>query len=147
MIRTRFAPSPTGALHLGGVRTALYCWLYARRHGGEYVLRIEDTDRERSTEAALNTILQGMDWLGLNADQPPIFQSQRTERYRAVLNQLLDAGLAYHCYCTREELQEMREQAMARGAANNTPLPFGPYLAIAGWIALIWGETIPIFNF
>ncbi len=115
MIRTRFAPSPTGALHLGGVRTALYCWLYARRHGGEYVLRIEDTDRERSTEAALNTILQGMDWLGLNADQPPIFQSQRTERYRAVLNQLLDAGLAYHCYCTREELQEMREQAMARG--------------------------------
>jgi glutamyl-tRNA synthetase len=115
MIRTRFAPSPTGALHLGGVRTALYCWLYARRHGGEYVLRIEDTDRERSTEAALNTILQGMDWLGLTADQPPVFQSQRTDRYRTVLNQLMDAGLAYHCYCTREELQEMREQAMTRG--------------------------------
>jgi glutamyl-tRNA synthetase len=115
MVKTRFAPSPTGALHLGGVRTALYCWLYARRHGGQYVLRIEDTDRERSTEASLTTILDGLGWLGLGADEQPIFQSQRTERYREVLNHLLDQGKAYHCYCTRDELTEMREQAMARG--------------------------------
>ena len=115
MVKTRFAPSPTGALHLGGVRTALYCYLYARRHGGEYLLRIEDTDRERSTEASLKTILDGLEWLGLKSDRPLVFQSQRTERYREVLNYLLDEGLAYHCYCSREELQEMREQALARG--------------------------------
>jgi glutamyl-tRNA synthetase len=115
MVKTRFAPSPTGALHLGGVRTALYCYLYARRHGGEYLLRIEDTDRERSTEAALNTILEGLEWLGLTSDAPLVFQSQRTERYQEVLNYLLDEGKAYHCYCTRDALQAMREQAMERG--------------------------------
>lgn len=84
-VRTRFAPSPTGVLHLGSVRTALFCWLYARRHGGQFVLRIEDTDRERSTKANVNAILEGMDWLGLDWDEGPYFQSERYDRYRGLL--------------------------------------------------------------
>lgn len=114
-IRTRFAPSPTGYLHLGSVRTALYAWLYARRHGGEYFLRIEDTDRERSTQAAVDAILNGLDWLGLTADAPPIYQTQRFDRYREVLDRLLAEGNAYRCYCTREEIDQMRAEAQARG--------------------------------
>lgn len=114
-VRTRFAPSPTGMLHIGGVRTALFSWLYARHHQGEFILRIEDTDRQRSTAEAVDVILEGMAWLGLEGDQAPTYQSQRGERYQAVIQQLLDEGLAYHCYCSRDELDSMREAAMARG--------------------------------
>ncbi len=112
-IRTRFAPSPTGLLHIGGVRTALFSWLYARRHGGVFILRIEDTDRERSTEAATQVILDGMQWLGLGHDEGPFYQTRRMDRYREVLAQFIAAGHAYRCYCTREELEEMRNQQLA----------------------------------
>jgi glutamyl-tRNA synthetase len=95
---TRFAPSPTGLLHIGGVRTALFSWLYARHHGGRFILRVEDTDRERSTDEAVRVILDGMRWLDLAADEGPYFQSQRYPRYRAVIAQLLERGAAYHCY-------------------------------------------------
>ena len=101
-IKTRFAPSPTGVLHIGGVRTALFCYLYARRFGGQFVLRIEDTDRERSTEASVNAILDGMAWLGLDADEGPFYQTQRFDRYQAVLDDWLATGKAYHCYCTKD---------------------------------------------
>jgi glutamyl-tRNA synthetase len=111
---TRFAPSPTGMLHLGGVRTALFSWLYARRTGGRFILRIEDTDRERSTDEAVRVILDGMSWLGLGADEGPFFQSQRFDRYREVIGEMLKAGSAYHCYCTKEELDALREQQIAR---------------------------------
>lgn len=113
-VRTRFAPSPTGYLHIGGARTALFCWLYARRHGGRFVLRIEDTDRERSTPEAVQAILDGMAWLGLEADEGPFYQTRRFDRYREVLQKLLADGHAYHCYCTREELDEMRAEQQAR---------------------------------
>jgi len=111
---TRFAPSPTGLLHLGGVRTALFSWLYARRHGGKFILRIEDTDRERSTDEAVRVILDGMQWLGLDADAGPYFQTQRFPRYREVIAQMLAAGSAYRCYCTKQELEEERAQQLAR---------------------------------
>jgi glutamyl-tRNA synthetase len=91
-VRTRFAPSPTGLLHIGGVRTALYCWLYARRHAGTFILRVEDTDRERSTDDAVRVILDGMQWLGLTADEGPYFQTKRMDRYREVIEQLLREG-------------------------------------------------------
>jgi glutamyl-tRNA synthetase len=116
VIRTRFAPSPTGLLHIGGVRTALYSWLYARHHGGKFILRIEDTDRERSTEEAIRVILDGMAWLGLTSDEGPFYQSRRYDRYRDVLQRFLAAGHAYHCYCTREELEHMRAEQLARKA-------------------------------
>ena len=111
-VRTRFAPSPTGYLHIGGARTALFCYLFARQQGGEFVLRIEDTDRARSTEESVQAILDGMEWLGLEYDEGPIFQTHRFDRYREVVNQLIEAGHAYHCYCTPAELDEMREAAM-----------------------------------
>ncbi len=114
VVRTRFAPSPTGYLHIGGARTALFSWLYARHHGGEFVLRIEDTDRERSTEASVQAILDGMAWLGLSHDEGPYFQTQRFDRYREVVQQLLDSGHAYYCYCTHEELERMRAEQIAR---------------------------------
>lgn len=114
-VRTRFAPSPTGFLHIGGVRTALYAWAFARHFGGEYVLRIEDTDVERSTPEAVAAILEGLDWLGLKADEGPFYQMQRMDRYREVIGQMLADGLAYHCYATPEELDEMREAQRARG--------------------------------
>jgi glutamyl-tRNA synthetase len=113
MIRTRFAPSPTGYLHIGGARTALFCWAFAKKHGGTFVLRVEDTDRERSTEASVQAILDGMQWLGLDYEGP-YFQMQRLARYRAVADQLLASGHAYPCYATREELDAMREQQRAR---------------------------------
>ncbi len=113
-LTTRFAPSPTGYLHVGGARTALFSFLYARRHQGRFVLRIEDTDRERSTPESIQAILDGMQWLGLDYDEGPVYQTDRFDRYAEVLRQLMDEGKAYHCYCTREELDEMREQAMAR---------------------------------
>ena len=113
-VRTRFAPSPTGLLHIGGVRTALFCWLYARRHGGVFILRIEDTDRERSTPEAVQVILDGMQWLGLDADEGPFYQSQRYPRYREVIQQWLVEGKAYHCYCSKGELEQMRNDQLAR---------------------------------
>ena len=114
-VRTRFAPSPTGFLHIGGARTALYCWLEARRRGGEFVLRIEDTDRERSTEAAVQAILDGMQWLGLNHDDGPIYQTARLERYKQVADELLKAGKAYYAYESKDEIEAMRNEAMAKG--------------------------------
>ena len=108
-VRTRFAPSPTGYLHIGGARTALYCWLEARHRGGEFVLRIEDTDRERSTQAAIDAILEAMDWLGLNYDEGPVYQTHRVARYKEVAEQLIASGKAYYAYETREELDAMRE--------------------------------------
>jgi glutamyl-tRNA synthetase len=113
-IVTRFAPSPTGLLHIGGVRTALFSWLYARRHGGRFILRVEDTDRERSTNEAVQVILDGMQWLGLSHDEGPYYQSRRFERYAEVLAQLLAQGKAYHCYCSKEELEQMRSAQLAR---------------------------------
>ncbi|PZO72507.1 MAG: glutamate--tRNA ligase [Pelagerythrobacter marensis] len=110
---TRFAPSPTGFLHLGGARTALFNWLYARHHGGKALLRIEDTDHKRSTQEAIDAILSGLDWLGLDYDAPPVFQSARAERHAEVARQLLDAGHAYRCYATPEELEAMREAQRA----------------------------------
>jgi glutamyl-tRNA synthetase len=112
---TRFAPSPTGYLHIGGVRTALFNWLYARHHGGQFRLRIEDTDRKRSTEDAVSKIFAGLDWLELDFDGEPVFQSQNAARHSAVAGQLLADGKAYRCYCTPEELAEMRETARAQG--------------------------------
>ena len=111
---TRFAPSPTGMLHVGGVRTALFSWLYARHTGGKFLLRVEDTDRERSTEEAVRVILEGMSWLGLDADERVVFQSQRFDRYQTVLESMLKAGTAYRCYCTKAELDALREQQVAR---------------------------------
>ncbi len=116
MIRTRFAPSPTGYLHVGGARTALFSWAYARKHGGKFVLRIEDTDLERSTEASVNAIIEGMKWLGLDWDEGPFRQMQRLARYREVAEQLLAADKAYWCYASKDELEQMREQQRARGA-------------------------------
>ncbi|MGH8117887.1 MAG: glutamate--tRNA ligase [Rhodanobacteraceae bacterium] len=113
--RTRFAPSPTGFLHIGGARTALYCWLEARRRGGQFILRIEDTDRERSTDAAVQAILDGMHWLGLDPDEGPFYQTQRMDRYRAVAQALHDAGKAYWAYESKEELDAMRAALKARG--------------------------------
>ena len=114
MVKTRFAPSPTGYLHIGGARTALFSWLYARRHGGPFVLRIEDTDLERSTPEAVNAILEGMNWLGLDYDEGPFYQTQRFGRYQEVLRQLLRDSSAYYCYCTRVELEALRAEQMAR---------------------------------
>ncbi len=110
---TRFAPSPTGYLHIGGARTALFNWLYARHHGGTYLLRIEDTDRARSTEPAITAIFDGLNWLGLGGDQPPVFQFARSERHAQVAQALLDGGHAYRCYLTPEELTARRELAQA----------------------------------
>jgi glutamyl-tRNA synthetase len=114
-IRTRIAPSPTGFLHLGTARTALFSWAYARHHGGEFVLRIEDTDVARSTQDSVEQIIQAMNWLGLSYDEGPIYQMQRLDRYQAVIDQLIAEGKAYRCYATPEELNEMREAQKARG--------------------------------
>ena len=112
-IRTRFAPSPTGYLHIGGARTALFAWLYARKHGGKLVLRIEDTDLERSTEESVNAILEGMAWLGLDYDEGPFYQTHRFERYEEVIQQLLHDGKAYRCNCSKERIEKLREDQMA----------------------------------
>ncbi len=138
VVRTRFAPSPTGYLHIGGARTALFSWLHARKHGGRFILRIEDTDRERSTEASVNAILEGMAWLGLEYDEGPFFQTRRFERYREVIDQLLAEGKAYKCYCSKERLEALREAQMARKekprydrhcrAGVEPPAPDAPYV-------------------
>ena len=114
-IKTRFAPSPTGYLHVGGARTALYSWLFARNHDGEFVLRIEDTDLERSTPEAIEAIMDGMNWLNLEWDEGPYFQTKRFDRYNAVIDEMLEAGTAYKCYCSKERLDALREEQMANG--------------------------------
>ena len=115
MIRTRFAPSPTGFLHIGGARTALFSWAFARHHGGQFVLRIEDTDVARSTPEAVQAIIDGMNWLGLTHDEGPFYQMQRMDRYKEVIQQMLAQGDAYYCYTTPEELDRMREEQRAKG--------------------------------
>ena len=114
-IRTRFAPSPTGVLHIGSIRTALFCWLYARHHGGDFILRIEDTDRERSTQQNVDAILEGMSWLGLDIDEGPFFQTERLARYTEISEILLKSNNAYRCYCTKEELNLLRQRQLAAG--------------------------------
>ena len=115
MIRTRFAPSPTGFLHIGGVRTALFSWAFARKQGGTFVLRIEDTDLERSTPESVKAIMDGMHWVGLDYDEGPFYQTQRFDRYKEVIQQLLASGHAYYCYCSKEELETLRAEQEARG--------------------------------
>ncbi|MDC9729332.1 MAG: glutamate--tRNA ligase [Methyloprofundus sp.] len=112
-IKTRFAPSPTGYLHVGGARTALFSWLHAKKNNGQFVLRIEDTDLERSTQESVDAILEGMEWLGLEYDEGPVYQTQRFDRYKEIIQQLLDQNDAYYCYCSKEELDNLREQQMA----------------------------------
>ncbi len=114
-IRTRFAPSPTGFLHIGGARTALFSWAYARKHHGQFILRIEDTDVARSTPEAVQAILDGMHWLGLDYDEGPFYQMQRMPRYREVIQQMLEQGHAYYCYASKEELEALRESQMQQG--------------------------------
>jgi len=114
-VRTRFAPSPTGFLHIGGLRTALFCWLYARRHAGRFILRIEDTDLERSTDAAIQQIVDGLEWAGLSHDEGPFFQTKRFGRYKELIEAMLVAGTAYRCYCTKAELEQLRADQTARG--------------------------------
>ena len=113
-MKSRFAPSPTGYLHIGGARTALFAWLCAKKYDSKFVLRIEDTDKERSTQDSVDAILQGIDWLGLSYDEGPIYQSERLERYKEVISQLLDEGKAYYCECTKERLEGMREALMIK---------------------------------
>ena len=137
-IRTRFAPSPTGFLHIGGARTALFSWLHARKHGGKFVLRIEDTDLERSTAESVNAILEGMTWLGLDYDEGPFYQTERFDHYRAVIQRLMDTGHAYRCYCSKERLEKLRAEQLARkekprydGHCRNgatPPSPDAPYV-------------------
>ena len=115
MVRTRFAPSPTGYLHIGGVRTALFCWLYAKNQKGQFLLRIEDTDLERSTQESIDAIHEGMQWLNLNHDEEPVYQSQRMDLYQQKTEELLESGCAYRCYCTQEELDAMRKEQSERG--------------------------------
>ena len=112
-IRTRFAPSPTGYLHIGGARTALFSWLYARKMAGTFILRIEDTDLERSTEESVQAIFQGMQWLNLDHDEGPYYQTQRFDRYKEVIAQLVQNNHAYYCTCSKDRLEKMREQQTA----------------------------------
>ncbi|QSX32561.1 glutamate--tRNA ligase [Shewanella avicenniae] len=114
-IKTRFAPSPTGYLHVGGARTALYSWLHARANNGEFVLRIEDTDLERSTQEAVDAILEGMEWLNLNWDEGPYYQTKRFDRYKELIGKMLEEGTAYKCYCSKERLEKLREEQAAKG--------------------------------
>ncbi|HMB60317.1 MAG TPA: glutamate--tRNA ligase family protein, partial [Xanthomonadales bacterium] len=114
-VRTRFAPSPTGFLHVGGARTALFSYLQARAHNGVFILRIEDTDLERSTPESVQAILDGMDWLGLDHDEGPFYQTQRFDRYAEVTRELLEQGKAYHCYCSKERIEALRAEQMQQG--------------------------------
>ena len=120
MIRTRFAPSPTGVLHLGSVRTALFCWLYAKHTKGQFILRIEDTDQERSTRENVDAILEGMTWLGMECDEGPLYQTDRFARYQEIANDWLKSGKAYRCYCTKDQLDEMRNQQKEKGEKTFT---------------------------
>jgi glutamyl-tRNA synthetase len=114
-VRTRFAPSPTGFLHIGGARTALFSWAFAKKHKGDFILRIEDTDVARSTPEAVQAILDGMGWLGLDYNEGPFYQMQRMDRYKEVIQKMLDEGSAYYCYCSKEELEALREMQMQQG--------------------------------
>lgn len=149
MVRTRFAPSPTGYLHIGGARTALFNWLYARNRGGKFILRIEDTDLERSTTESVNAILNGMKWLGLDWDEGPFFQTERMERYRYFANKLMEEGKAYYCYCSSEELQQRREQSLKEGRkptydrrCRNITEPILGRKAVIRFKAPLEGETV-----
>ena len=113
-VRVRFAPSPTGYLHIGGARTALFNYLFAKHNKGKYLLRVEDTDRERSTPEAIEAIFASLNWLGIQSDEEPVFQFSRAQRHAEVAQQLLQSGNAYYCYCSQEELQAMREEAAAK---------------------------------
>ena len=145
IVRTRFAPSPTGYLHLGGARTALFSWAYARHFGGTFILRIEDTDLERSTPEAVEAILQGMNWLGLSHDEGPFYQMQRMERYREVVAQMLAAGTAYYCYSSPEEVEAMRERMRAAG---EKPRYDGTWRPEAGkTLPAIPGDRKPVVRF
>lgn len=136
MVRTRFAPSPTGFLHIGGARTALYCWLYARKTKGTFILRIEDTDLERSTPESVQAILEGMAWLNLDYDEGPFYQTKRFDRYKEVISQMLEQGTAYRCYCSKERIEKLREEQTAKkekprydGLCRNRTEPGeGPYV-------------------
>ena len=120
-IRVRFAPSPTGQLHLGGARTALFNWLYAQHHGGEFFLRIEDTDRDRSKEEYTVQIINSLNWLGLQWSEPLLFQSKRTNNYKNAIHKLLDSGIAYRCFLTKEELDQARKEAQDKGGDFRVP--------------------------
>lgn len=128
-IRTRFAPSPTGFIHLGNIRSALYPWAFARATGGDFILRIEDTDVERSTQAAVDVILEGMHWLGMDPDEGPFYQMQRMDRYKEVLAQMVAAGHVYPCYMSVAELDALREAQMAAKENPGMTAPGGPSLA------------------
>ena len=136
-VKTRFAPSPTGYLHVGGARTALFSYLFARHHQGTFLLRIEDTDRERSTQASIDAIMEAMAWLGLDYDEGPIFQTQRFDRYKLVLDEMLEKGLAYYCDCSKERLEALRNEQMAAkqkprydGCCRHKKLPFTPGVSV-----------------
>ena len=139
-VRTRFAPSPTGFLHIGGARTALFCWAYAKKHGGKFILRIEDTDVERSTPAAVQAILDGMAWLGLDYDEGPFYQMQRLASYKKVLQSMLDAGTAYYCYSSKAELEALRE---AQTQAGVKPKYDGKWRPEAGKVLPTIPQDIP----
>ncbi len=144
-VRTRFAPSPTGFLHIGGARTALFSWAYAKKHGGKFILRIEDTDVERSTPAAVQAILDGMAWLGLDYDEGPFYQMQRMETYKKVLQSMLDAGTAYYCYSSKDELDALRE---AQTLAGVKPKYDGKWRPEAGKaLPAIPQDTPPVIRF
>ncbi len=144
-VRTRFAPSPTGFLHIGGARTALFSWAYAKKHGGKFILRIEDTDVERSTPAAVQAIMDGMHWLGLDYDEGPFYQMQSMETYKKVLQTMLDAGTAYYCYCTKGELEALRE---AQTQAGEKPRYDGRWRPEAGKVfPQIPADIPPVIRF
>jgi glutamyl-tRNA synthetase len=144
-IRTRFAPSPTGFLHIGGARTALFSWAYARRHGGKFILRVEDTDLERSTEASVNAILESMKWLGIDWDEGPFFQMQRLPRYKEVADQLIASGHAYRCWMTREELDFLRESQVKQNLKPRYDGRWRPERAKAA--GLVPPERAPVIRF
>jgi len=144
-VRTRFAPSPTGFLHIGGARTALFSWAYARRHGGSFILRIEDTDLERSTEAATRAILESLRWLGLDWDEGPFFQMQRLERYREAADRLIASGHAYRCWATKQELDALRAAQRARGEKPRYDGRWRPERAKAA--GLVPPERPPVVRF
>ena len=139
-VRTRFAPSPTGFLHIGGARTALFSWAYAKKHEGKFILRIEDTDVARSTPVAVQAILEGMNWLGLGHDEGPFYQMQRMETYKKVIHKMLDEGTAYYCYCTKEELDALRESQMQQ---NIKPRYDGRWRPEAGKLLPAVPQDIP----
>ena len=139
-VRTRFAPSPTGFLHIGGARTALFSWAYAKKHAGQFILRIEDTDVARSTPEAVQAILDGMHWLGLDYDEGPFYQMQRMDRYKQILKTMLDAGTAYYCYSTKDELDALREHQMQQG---DKPKYDGRWRPEAGKVLATPPQNIP----